>query len=405
VGVWVARYLGPEKYGIFSYALAFVSIFQGIAKLGLDGIVVRDLVREPEKAQIYLGTAFWLKLIGGIFTFLVVLIISWFTADNIQTFLFICIIAAGIIFQSFEVIDFYYQANVQAKYISIRKIIQLILSSVIKIYLVLVKADLFWFVLVTLFDAVSLAVFSYGIYKKQGLPDFLKFFNIDLAKRLLKDSFPLLLSGIAIAIYMRIDQVMIKHMLGDKEVGLYSAAVKISELWYFIPLYISSSLFPAILNAKKISKNLYYKRLQGLYDLMLYISISVALPMTFMSDWVMTLFYGKLYSHAGKILSIHIWVGVFVSLGFIRGKWIVSENLQIYSLVYVGIGSTINIVLNYYFIIRYGMVGAAYATLIAQMFGNLIVPSFFKKTRVSVIMMMNSISIIPSILRNVKCLR
>jgi len=192
VGVWVARYLGPEKYGIFSYALAFVALFSGIAKLGLDGIVVRDLVKEPEKKEIYLGTSFWLKLIGGIITLSITIIIliiqtilishfslltphfspldtGFFTSTNI----YILIIASGIIFQSFEVVDFYYQAAVQAKYISIRKMIQLFLSSIIKIILVLTKANLIWFVLVTLFDAISLAIFSWWIYKSQGLSNFI----------------------------------------------------------------------------------------------------------------------------------------------------------------------------------------------------------------------------------------
>jgi O-antigen/teichoic acid export membrane protein len=179
------------------------------------------------------------------------------------------IIAFGIIFQSFEVIDFYYQATVQAKYISIRKMIQLFLSSIIKIILVLVKADLIWFVLVTLFDSISLSIFSWLIYKSQGLPNFIKYFEWNIAKRLLKDSWPLVLSSIAIAVYMRIDQVMIKNMLGDREVGLYSAAMRLVEVWYFIPMIITQSVFPAIVNAKKISEELYYTRLQKLYEMMI----------------------------------------------------------------------------------------------------------------------------------------
>jgi O-antigen/teichoic acid export membrane protein len=366
VGVWVARYLGPEKYGIFSYALAFVSLFQGIAKLGLDGIVIRDIVKEQEKTNIYLGTAFWLKLIAGIFTFFLILIISWFTADNLQTFLFINIIAAGIIFQSFEVIDFYYQATVQAKYISIRKIIQLILSSWIKIYLVLIKADLIWFVWVTLFDAVSMAIFSWLIYKKQKQPEFLKYFDKNLAKKLVKDSFPLLLSSIAIMIYMRIDQVMIKNMLGDREVGLYSAAVKLVEMWYFIPMIVTSSLFPAIVNAKKVSEELYYQRLNQLFAFLIYISLLISLFTVFYSKDIIKFLYSEKYLESSAVLSISIWATIFVYIGVATSKWLITENLQKLSFYRTMYGAIINIILNIILIPIMQTEGAALATVISQ---------------------------------------
>jgi len=365
VGVWIARYLGPEKYGIFSYALAFVAIFQGIAKLGLDGIVVRDIVREPEKTYIYLGTSFWLKLVAGIFTFLLIFVISWLTADTFQTFLFINIIAAGIIFQSFEVVDFYYQATVQAKYISIRKIIQLVLSSLIKIYLVLIKADLIWFVLVTLFDAVSMAIFSWLIYKKQKQPEFLKYFDKFLAKKLIRDSFPLLLSSIAIMIYMRIDQVMIKNMLGDREVGLYSAAVKLVEIWYFIPMIITSSLFPAIVNAKKVSEELYYQRLNLLFAFLTYISLLISLFTVFYSKDIIKFLYSEKYLESSAVLSISIWATIFVYIGVGTSQWLITENLQKLSFYRTLYGAIINIILNLLLIPIMQTKGAALATVIS----------------------------------------
>jgi len=411
VGVWVARYLGPEKFGIFSYSLAFVSLFGGIAKLGLDGIVVRDLVKEPEKREVYLGTSFWLKLFGGIITLLIIIIILLFQSILTSHFLpltsypspftshlspltshfslltshfftspnlYILIIAFGIIFQSFEVIDFYYQATVQAKYISIRKMIQLFLSSIIKIILVLVKADLIWFVLVSLFDAISLAIFSWLIYKSQGLPNFIKYFEQNTAKRLLKDSWPLVLSSIAIAVYMRIDQVMIKNMLGDREVGLYSAAVKVVEVWYFIPMIIIQSIFPAIVNAKKVSEELYYKRLQRLYSLMVWLGILIALPITFLSSWIITFLYGQAYLESAKVLVISIWASVFVFLGVAFSSYLLSENWNNKSFYRTLLGCILNIVLNYIAIPKYGIIGAAVSTLLSQFSANYLYDIFDK---------------------------
>jgi O-antigen/teichoic acid export membrane protein len=380
VGVWVARYLGPEKFGIFSYALAFVSIFQGIAKLGLDGILVRDLVKESEKKDIYLGTSFWLKFFAGIIIFIIVLIVSYFASDNLQTFIYINIISAGLIFQSFEVIDFYYQATVQAKYISIRKMIQLFLSSIIKIILVLVKADLIWFVLVTLFDSISLAVFSWWIYKSQRLPNFIKYFKWNTAKRLLNDSWPLVLSSMAIAVYMRIDQVMIKNMLGDREVGLYSAAVKLVEIWYFIPMIITQSVFPAIVNAKKISEELYYERLQQLLSLLIWIAISLALIICLLSKHIIYFLYGGRFIEASPALAISVWASLFEFIGVGTSQWFLTENLQNLSFFRTLYGAIINIVLNLILIPFFGIIGASISTILSYSIAVYLSLLFNKKT-------------------------
>ena len=142
VGVWVARYLGPEQFGIFSYVAAFTALFASIAKLGLDSIVVRELVNQPDKQDVYLGTAFWMKVLGAITVIsLIALVLPW-TSNDSTTSLYIFIIASGLFFQSFEIVDFYFQSQVLAKYISICKVIQLLFSSCIKIYLVLTGAEL-----------------------------------------------------------------------------------------------------------------------------------------------------------------------------------------------------------------------------------------------------------------------
>jgi O-antigen/teichoic acid export membrane protein len=393
VGVWVARYLGPEKFGLFSYALAFVSIFQGIAKLGLDGIVVRDLVKEPEKRDMYLGTSFWLKLIGGVITFLIIAIIlfiqSILTSNSspfifhffTETNIYILIIAFGIIFQSFEVIDFYYQATVQAKYISIRRIIQLIFSSIIKICLVLIGADLIWFVLVSLFDIISLSIMGWLIYRSQRLPNFVRYFDVRIGKKLLKDSWPLLLSSIAISIYMRIDQVMIKNMLGDREVGLYSAAMRLVEVWYFIPMIITQSVFPAIVNAKKISEELYYKRLQQLFSFLVMINVLISILITILSKKIVHILYGDKFIEVSDVLQIAVWSTVFVSLFVSSGSWLINENYTTIALYRNLSAAIVNIILNIFLINCYGIKGAAYATLLSFFISGFLFDLYHHKTR------------------------
>ncbi|EKO3607656.1 flippase [Vibrio metschnikovii] len=363
VGIWVARYLGPQQFGLFSYALAFTAIFAGIAKLGLDGIIVRELINHPDKRDTYLGTAFWLKVMGSIIVMLLMAAVIPFTNNDATTNLFIFIIACGLVFQSFEVVEFYFQSQVLAKLISICKIIQLSLSSLIKIYLVITEAELIWFVLVTTFDALSLAICYFSAYRLQKATVFYTCFNFIIAKRLLKDSWPLIFSSIVVMIYMRIDQIMIKQMLGEYEVGIYSAAIRLSEAFYFIPTIITASLFPAILNAKKISHELYMLRMQRLYTMMVWTAIIIAIPITIFSDWIVFVLYGNDYSTSADILMIHVWSGIFVFLTVSSGKYLTSEGLT-RKIFYRNLsGMILNVMLNFKMIPLYGGVGAALATL------------------------------------------
>ena len=383
VGIWVARYLGPEQFGIFSYAIAFTSLFNSIAKLGLDGIVVRDLVKEPEQRDLYLGTAFWLKLMGALLMLGIVAIAMQLTSSDPLTNLYILIIASGAIFQSFEVVDFYFQSKVLSKFVSICKMAQLFISSLLKLYFIYTGAELIYFVLVTLLDQVTLALSLYIAYRFQELGSFYGHFNKAIAKQLLKDSWPLIFSGLVIMIYMRIDQIMIKEMLGERDVGLFSAAVRLSEVWYFIPVIISTSLFPSIVNAKKISDKLYDTRLRRLYTFMIWLAIMIALPMTFLSNWLVTLLYGEAYREAGQILMIHIWAGVFVFMGVASSKWFISEGLQRHLTINTVAGAIMNILLNIFLIPKYGIYGAAIATVMSQALASYFMNILFKRTRLN----------------------
>jgi O-antigen/teichoic acid export membrane protein len=383
VGIWVARYLGPERFGLFSYAQSFVGLFMAIATLGLDGIVVRELVKDQSKQDALLGTAFILKLIGAF----IVLLLLFFTVNIIskdaQTKLLIIVIASATIFQSMNVVDFYFQSKVLSRYVAFANMFTLLISSAVKVWLILNDASLIAFAWVVLFDSAILSLGYIYVYLKTG--NSIKQWSFDkaLAQSLLKDSWPLILSGIVVSVYMKIDQVMIKEMLGAEAVGQYAAAVRLSEAWYFIPMVISSSLFPAILDAKKLSERLYFERLQKLYCLVVWMAIVIALLVTFSSDWVVSLLYGGQYNQAAGVLAIHIWTGIFVFLGVVKNKFMLAENVQYLGYRYSSIGASINIVLNYYGIMYYGIIGAAISTLITQFLSAYILPYGHKTDRKS----------------------
>lgn len=372
VAVWMARYLGPERFGVWSYAASFVGIFAVLAKLGLDGIVVRDLVRLNDAARHrVVGTAFFLKLAGAVLL-MAVLVPAVLLMPDQQANALMFIIAAAAFVQSFSVIDLYFQSRVLGRLTVYAKVGALAAASALKIALILLEAPLIAFAWAVIFENIVLAL-GYGFfYAKQGRLFEQWRFDRTLAVGLLRDSWPMILSGVVVAVYMKIDQVMLMQMLGSEAVGQYAVAVRLSEVWYFIPAVIVTSLFPAIVRAKEISKTLYYGRLQRLYDFMAMLGVSVAMIMTFASDEVVSLLYGAAYHQSGGVLAINIWAGVFVFLGVAYNKYLVTENLTKKALYRTSAGMIVNIVLNLLMIPKYGIYGAAFATLLGQITANML---------------------------------
>ncbi len=381
VGVYVARYLGPERFGLLSYAGSFVGLFTALATLGLDGILVRELVKTPERRDELLGIAFWLKAGGAILMWIGIAAAVPFTHNETQTNILIIIIAFAVIFQAFNVIDFNYQAEVKSKYVVYAQIVSLVISSITKLVFVWIAAPLVWFACVFLLDAVVRAVGLTAMYLQNTGKVWHWKWRWQTAKVLLRDSWPLILSGMVISIYMKIDQVMIKEMLGAEQVGHYAAAVRLSEAWYFVPMAITSSVFPAIINAKKQSEELYYQRLQQLYDLMVWLAVAIALPTTFLAPWVIRVLYGDAFLPTAGVLSIHIWAGVFVFLGFVNGRWIIAENLQYIATIRSTAGAMVNVALNIVLIPKYGINGAAIATFFSVFVASHIAFFFINKAR------------------------
>ena len=383
IGIYIARILGPEKFGIYSYVIALITFLYTISKLGMDNIIIRNTVNEPSKGVTLISTSFFIRLISSsLLITLLVLGISFIPGiDNSK---YIILTSLVVIFQSFDVISLFFHAKVKGKIISICLTLQLVISSILKVIAIVKDPQLHWFLIIYFFEKLILSIFYFcAFYKYHGNHIFKKF-NFVTAQNILTKSWPLLLSGIAIVVYMRLDQIMIKSMLGDSKVGIYSAGIKIAESWFFIPMILTSSVFPAILNAKKRSIELYKNRLQSLYDFLFLLSFSIAVIFSFFSEEIIMLFFGDDYIGSSKILSLSIWSGIFVSWGIARGKWMLAEDLQRYSPIYVISGALVNVILNLILIPIYGIIGASVATVFAQATVAIIAPFFVKQTRISV---------------------
>ncbi len=366
IGVWVARYLGPGQFGLFNYALAFVKLFGPLATLGLDTIVVRDLVRDPAGREETLGTALGLKLLGGGAALVSsVAAIGLLRPGDGLTRGLVAIIAAGLVIQSLDAIDLWFQSQVQSRYTVPPKNAAFVLIALVKVVLIQLRAPLIAFALAGLAEIALGAVGLMIAYRMTGQRLGAWRFSLRRARQLLAACWPLLLSGVAIMIYMKIDQVMLGSMVGDQAVGVYAAAARISEVWYFIPTAIVASAFPAIVEARKVNETDYYRHLQNLFDLMAGLAFALAVPMTFFSGLVVHVLYGPAYAGAAPILTIHIWAALFVFLGVAQSPWDTTEGLTRLALLRTAAGALVNVAVNLVLLPAYAGLGAAIATVVA----------------------------------------
>ena len=393
VGIYVARYLGPDLFGLLSYTNSFVGLFLAIATLGIESVVIRELVKRPKNKNELLGTAFGIKILGTLLMWFFIWIAVSISNNEKQTNEFIYIISLSIFFQAFNIIDFNFQAEVKAKYVTQVKLVQLFFTSFTKLYLIYIEASLIWFVWVYFLDALFLAsglVFIYLI--KSGKVSLWKW-EWEVASKLLRDSWPLILSGVLISIYVKIDQVMIKEIIGDREVGIYAVATSLSTATYFIPLVITDSLFPAIINAKNNDSITYYKRLQRLYDILIWIAIIISIIVFFISEYIISYFFGYEYFESSSVLKIAIFTGIFVNIGLVNNKFFTAENRQKDILYRSILGVFTNIILNFFLIKKYGADGAALTTIIASFSASIIYTLVKRDSRVLFFMVTNSLDL------------
>ena len=392
VNIYIIRYLGPNEFGLLSYAISFVGLFAAFSSLGLDNILVRELVRAPEKKDYLLGSAFLLKFSGSFLSLAVIGIVLLIISETSFNVILIFIVSASTIFQTLNVIDFYFQSKVEVKFSAYAQFFGLVLSSSIKIALILLSAPLLYFAIITSLEFAFISIGFVAAYHKRGERIIKWRFNKKIALNMLNDSWPLILSGLMVAVYMKIDQVLIKKMLGDVEVGYYAAAVRISEAWYFIPTAICTSLFPAIINAKN-NNALYISRFQKLYDILVWLSIAIAVPLTLFSGVFIHFLLGSQYAPSATVLTIYIWAGIPVFLGVASGQFLVNENFTKIAFYRTFAGMFINVILNLVLIPVWGINGSAWATLISYSIATFSI-GFSKRSRTQFKLMLRSVLLI-----------
>lgn len=367
ITIWMARYLGPERFGLFSYALSFVALFSVLASLGLEKLLPKELIGHPKKEMEILGTSFFLKIIGSLILLIVAAyVITLLRPDDELILALILIFSVTNFFKSFEIIRYWFETHVQAKYSVAVDAITVTLSVIAKAVLIILQAPLIAFAWVVLAEAVVLALGLVAVYAFKSHKITAWRVDGEQIKHLLKEAWPLILAGGLYTIYTRIDQIMLGDMIGNESVGIYAAAIRISEGWFFIPVVIGTSLYPALLNAKKRDQNLYLERTQHLLNIMVLLGFSAGIVISLIAYPFITFAFGGSYEQSSPVLVIHIGGWIFTAMSAISYRYFITEGLQKTSFYRGLTGLISNIILNYLLIPLYGAIGAAVATVVSQ---------------------------------------
>jgi len=392
VGIWVARYLGPEDFGALNYALAYISFFLILTNLGLEQIVIREILKSPMRTKYLLGTVFTLKLIGSLCAVILVFLSFLFIKTDHFVSILIIILAMGFIAQSFDTVDYFFQSKILAKNIIIARSAAFTISLLMKIYFIVGDYSVVYFAIAITIDMYLSALFLFLMYKKSALLSSRWVFSKIIAKRLLVFCWPIALSVFLISIHTKVDQIMIGKILGLADVGVYVVALRISELFYFIPAIVVSTFLPYLLNLKKINPNLYADRLLQLYSAMFWLGIAFSLFSICYGKLIISYLFGGAYSDAYKALVYSVWSGVFIGQATVRGILIINDNSQKYRLYNNFIMMIMNIVANIFLIDLMGISGAALATLLTQFIGTWLLSLIWKPLRQSTWNMMKAIN-------------
>ena len=352
-------------------------------------------IERARRGNETLGAAFIIKLTGAFLTIVTAVIaIRLLQPADSQVHVLVAIIAAGSVFQALDVIDFWFQARVEARFVVYARGAAFLIVSIVKVVMIMTNAPLIAFAWVVSLELFFAALGLVLAYRSTGRSLTSWTANLQRIRETLKDSWPIAIAAVAVMVYMRIDQVMLKQMLGNQAVGIYSAAARVSEVWYFIPTAIVVSVTPALIEAKKLSTTLYYVRLAQLFRLMSGIALAIALSMTFAADYVASFLYGDAYEGVGTILAIHIWAALFVFLGVAQSPWSINEGLTKLALVRTVIGAAANVVLNLLLIPPYGSIGAAIATTVSYALAGVILNAFSDSTRKIFVLQLKSMLLI-----------
>lgn len=382
IAAGMARQLGPAGYGLLGYALALCDLVSPLARLGLDSVVVRDLTRSPGRAGEIIGTAALLRLVGGsAATLLALVAVHVLRPGEPTTAWVVALVALALPLQLTDVVDFWCQARVDARRVFLARNTAFLLASLVRGALILGHASVVAFAGAWLLEAALAAGLLALLFRRAAEAPRSGRADTATARALLAASWPMILGGLGVLLYLRIDQLMLGHLLDDQALGFFTVASRLSEVWYFIPGALVTSVMPGIVALRQRTTSDYEARVRQLFALMTAAALAIAGAMSLLAAPLVTHLFGEIYRPAAAILVVHVWSCLFVFWGVAQGPWIMAEDAMRLTIERTFTAAALKIGLNLLLIPRFGAVGAAYASLCAYAYSGWLANALYARTR------------------------
>lgn len=389
VGILTARYLGPSNYGTISYANSYIAFFTSLCTLGINSVIIKDFVENPQEQGVAIGTTLIMRFVSSFFSAIMIFcIVSVVDHDESTTIVVTALCSMALMFQVLDTFNYWFQSRYESKITSIATFVAYTATALYRLVLLALHKDVRWFAFATSVDYIILGALLFFVYKKYNGPKLSV--SPKKGKSLLVQSYHYILSGMMVAIYGQTDKFMLKHMLDETSVGYYSTATSINLMWVFILQAIIDSLYPTIMRLYGEDREQFNRKNRQLYSIVIYVSMAVAICFMLFAPLIIKILYGNAYMPAVGPLRIITWYTIFSYLGVARNAWIVCENKQKYLKYMYFSAAFINIGLNYLFIPTFGASGAALASLITQICTSFILPCFWKEMRQNVKLMLDA---------------
>ena len=392
IGLLTARFLGPSNYGLLNYAAAYTTFFSAVCTLGINSVLVKELIDRPDQQGTTLGTALGLRAVASVLSAITLLGLTMIVdADEPVTIAVVSLSGISLIFRVFETFNYWFQSRLESKVTAMMTLIAFALTGVYKAVLLVLRKSVTYFACATSLDYLLLAVFLFMAYRKHR-GDRLRF-SWDYGKALLEKSKYFILPALIICIYSQTDKMMLKRMLSDADVGYYSTAISMCNVWSFVYVAIIDSFTPSIIEANRTNPERFRQINLRLYAFVFYLAIAISAAYTLLASPAVRILYGADFLPAAAPLRIITWYTAFSYLGCARDVWIVCKDCQKYLFLVYLVAALANIALNLLLIPRMGASGAALASLMTQVLTTFVVPMLIKPLRENARMMLEAITL------------
>lgn len=390
------RYLGPSNYGLISYAASITSFMIPVMQLGLRNTLVQEIVNDPESEGTILGTSLVMNLISAVFCIIGIFTFTLIANRGETTTIIVCLLySTNLIFQALEMIQYWFQAKLLSKYQAVTSLISYVIVSAYKTYLLITGKDIYWFAISYAIDYMLISFALIALYRKLGGGKFR--FSHSTAKQLFSKSHYFIVSSLMVTIFAQTDRIMLKLMIDNVATGLYSAAVSCAGMTSFVFSAIIDSARPGIFESKQVSDHLFEIRLKVLYGTVIYLSLAQSAVFTIFARQIILIIYGYDYLGAVSALQFVVWYTTFSYLGSVRNIWILAEGQQKYLWIVNLSGASLNVLLNYVLIPYHGIMGASFASLVTQIFTNVIIGFIIRPIRENNRIMIQSLNPMPTL--------